>query len=220
LTCTPTCAINITNCVFCFDTYTCAVCAVGYNLTNGTCILVCNVTDCLVCATATTCSICRVNFTLSADKQTCAPIINIPNCINGTANGNCLQCRPGYTKVTFQGRDYCVILCGPGQINAGTVIAPICLVCGEEIDNCQSCVSNGNGSLTCIVCAMGYFVDSAGHCSLCSEYIDNCWVCRGPNTCTACFAGYALVNGQCVSYQCDASVGNCLMCRTDNPFYC
>ena len=129
LTCIPSCSLTIPQCILCIDENTCGACAVGYNLTNNTCVLVCNVTDCAVCATSTTCASCIAGYLLSADKQACTPIISIPNCVTSPGNGTCLICSPGYTRVNFQNLDYCVIVCGPGTINAGTIINPICLVC-------------------------------------------------------------------------------------------
>jgi hypothetical protein len=98
---------NITGCNYCLTNNTCALCFGGYNLTNGTCNVLCNISNCFECFVGNnTCSVCEYGYYLSTVSGLCINASNQTSTYCTTNFGTfclqcsyytCTQCSPSYT---------------------------------------------------------------------------------------------------------------------------
>lgn len=142
------------------------------------------------------------NADLGACK-TCAP-----------DGSECIECYP-YFGLTSSGE--CVMCAGISVPDQGTWNA--CLECdGDQPDVCADCSGadyENSGTLE-----FGLYASEDGECLKCEpKYCIECQDING--TCTRCYKGYGLVDGDCVKCpsklknceQCDGSTKRCSECR-------
>jgi proprotein convertase subtilisin/kexin type 5 len=144
-----------------------------------------------------------------------------PNCYNCSSYGLCLQCQSGYNLVN----GYCTLNCPSGTYPASASTSTTsscsncptaCTSCNNSI-NCTSCSSTTSLYFSptllmtsCVsTCPSQYYRDPSGWCLRCPS---TCVSCSNASTCTQCFSGYSIVNGQCTNSSNNSCTSNCGDC--------
>lgn len=167
----------------------CTACAIGYALSNNTCIYIGNSNDTQVmyCANAfvvnntITCTLCLQGYTFTSSG--CAPCSL--GCLVCNANNliSCVKCAPGYF------------------LNPSSFTCNLCQSTG-----CTKCTLQG-----CTACAPGFILNQFFICQL--NCLPPCAACTFNSLiCFTCLLGYSLVNGHCISNISCNSNANCLAC--------
>jgi len=127
-----------------------------------------------------TCIDCSTRYYL--DNNTICQPVN-PNCNTyDNKSGACLTCYPGFGLI----EDTCL----PG------------IATGTFDPNCNTF----NGS-TCVSCSKSYYLSSSGKCTAVNPSCNTYDPTNG--NCTSCFAGYQVLNGNCVISVTQPTIANC-----------
>jgi expansin (peptidoglycan-binding protein) len=152
----------------------CVTCYVGYNLSNGKCVLapIQQVSD-VGCATwnwnKQTCLQCSSNWVFN-NNGVCVPVSD--QCNTYDKNGACVTCYVGY------------------NLNNGKcVLAPI-----QQVSDVGCATWNWNKQ-TCLQCSSNWVFNNNG---VCVPVSDQCNTYNNAGACVTCYAGYNLSNGKCV----------------------
>lgn len=197
------------NCQVCSNQSTCVTCNSGYTLNNNGVCTLCQITGCVTCNQQNVCAGCSSGYTL-------------------TQNGFCISCSVANCQ-KCSSANYCQTC---NSVN-GTQLTPSpnggsCFSCNTSRTNMGNCLSC-NATDSCGLCQNGYQLyipqNSTGVCIQCN--IPNCQSCGLNGTtvvCLACALGYSSVGNSCVQclypcVTCTANQGpnNCKTCAT--PFY-
>lgn len=152
-------------------------------------------------------------------------------CLNSSKN-RCIACSSGALDNSYS---VCTP-CKSGCMSCPT-LSSVCEVCSDPsyvatnsglcikfyscpaIEQCTHCYSTANGTLLCIRCKSGYWLNSAfNRCDACPS---NCFECSSPTLCTRCksirnppISGYCDYKTLCIDNT------NCRLCQASDPFYC
>lgn len=229
---------NITNCAYCFQSSTCLVCKVGYNLVNGTCNQyslpsTCTVPNCVLCNSNNQCTQCLNGYLLYNGSCVC----NFQNCLSCVGSAFCTQCAFP-TIATLASQAGCIPEVVPSTIcNVANCLncqnSNICAQCDNgftlqsdgsclqnicnRANNCSLCSVN---QLICYTCNPGYIQSTlfGPSCTqISSSYscqVAGCAVCTSANVCKTCSPFYNITSqGTCTPFTC---VANCLFCLASN----
>ena len=201
------------------DITRCLNCSKGLEMRNGRCEPCPQ--NCLTCKGAS-CVLCVEGLTPNSNNV-CVPNCKLP-CITCVDNqtSSCTSCQKGSTLINGTcvldmacNNDSSCKYCGQGLnyfLNPMSATGGKCLQC-PSIPNCLQC--NELFTSSCMICADGFFANTAGQCSPCPS---NCSQCVNDKTCTACQTGWTLYDvspeGQC--FECKSPCASCI----DEPWFC
>lgn len=184
----------------------CLSCVSGYfvNITTSTCQLCTGAPQCTACIPTEPgiCTSCMTGFYLSQ-------------------NLSCIAC-PSFCSSCTSAND-CSEKSNVGQMVITINNTPTLAICDQ---GCITCSDANPGS--CVVCSPGFVLipSSPNNLAYCVPCASNCSTCTlNRTTCTSCYPGYFLNNGQCTTCSssscqtCDSQdVGVCTSCPANN-FY-
>lgn len=176
-----------------------------------------------------------VNYSTSMiDLQFLINTCNVDLCASCIKNAEdrCIACSSGALDSSYS---VCT-QCKKGCITC-PLLSSICEVCSDSsyvttrsgiciksygcptIQNCTHCYKSTNGTLFCLRCENGHWLNTAfNRCDLCPS---NCFECSSPTQCTRCknirsppISGYCDYNSLCIDN------ANCRLCQATDSFYC
>lgn len=229
-------ATTVANCLVFASFKECAVCANGYYLQNGTCIIfpLPTITNCQIYTSLTTCSQCLDRFFLSGNN--CVSVTSISNCQSYLSSAPTTRCSLCTSSFYLQ-NNVCIARTQSANIancatlnptadncqacNSGFILTTDNLGCLSQIMNCLNYTASTfqTSSLTCSLCANGFYLTNSGTTSSCtSGTVSNCRTyATSANTCLVCANQYYLSNGNCVAHM---TLTNCVVYDPVNANTC
>jgi len=213
-----------TNCVLCGPTFIVVLgaCACNNNIglflsvTGSSCLLCSDIVLlCVACTTTTPtqCMTCSSGYYVSTTGTTC--IACSSHCLSCTSNLVCTVCAPTFVLDTVSK----TCSCPSGYLL--DIAVNECLICGNIISNCQTCVPSLSSSsgFDCQTCSPSFYPmpllsTTATSCEPCNPI---CATCDNSATCLTCILGFSDLDhdGICTCDNCPACqllASNCAIC--------